>query len=90
MIMTWTVFLTRKAYKQFSKLPAFVQDLADLALVDLRMEGVNPVGWNCLKTGSDEYRIRLNYRYRMQYRLIKKRIVEIEVFYIGHRKDAYR
>ena len=88
--MTWNVFLTRKAYKQFGRLPKSIQDLIDLAVLDLEEYGVHPRGWNTLKTGEDEYRIRLNYRYRLRYRVIEKHILEIEIFYVGHRRDAYR
>ena len=88
--VTWTVILTRKASKQLARLPLSVQDLADLAVADLETYGVNPRGWNTQKTHSDEYRLRLNYRYRMRYRVIDRRILEIEVFYVGHRREAYR
>ena len=88
--MNWTVSLTRKAHKQLLKLPQTIQDLADLAVADLEEQGVNPEGWNSLKTAEDEYRIRLNYRYRMRYRVTEKQTLEIEVFYVGHRREAYR
>ena len=88
--MTWTVILTRKAYKQLVKLPQTIQDLADLAIADLEAEGINPRGWNTLKTDDDEYRLRLNYRYRLRYRVTGNRTFEIEVFYVGHRREAYR
>ncbi len=61
-LMIWTVYLTRKAHKQLLKLPQFIQDLADLAVSDLEEMGINPQGWNTLKTNEDEYRLRLNYR----------------------------
>ena len=38
----------------------------------------------------DEYWSRLNYRYRMRYRVTDEQALEIDVFYIGHRRDAYR
>ena len=57
--MTWTVYLTRKAHKQLKKLPQTIQDLADLAVTDLETEGINPQGWDTLKTDDDEYRLRL-------------------------------
>ena len=88
--MTWNVYLTRKAHKQQVKLPQSIQDLADLAVADLEEMGLRPQGWNTLKTGDDEYRLRLTYRYRMCYRVTGERAMEIEVFYIGHRRDAYR
>lgn len=88
--MTWTVYLTRKAYKQLAKLPRSIQDLADLAVADLEEQGINPQGWNTLKTDDDEYRLRLNYRYRMRYRVTDEQTLEIEIFYVGHRREAYR
>lgn len=88
--MPWTVNLTRKAYKQLTKLPQSIQDLADLAVADIEEQGINPEGWNTLKTDDDEYRLRLNYRYRMRYRVTDEQALEIDVFYVGHRRDAYR
>jgi len=89
-IMTWIVNLTRKAHKQLVKLPRSIQDLTDLAVEDMEEQGINPEGWNTLKMKKDEYRLRLNYRYRMRYRVIEKQTLEIEIFYVGHRREAYR
>ncbi len=89
-VSTWTVYLTRKAYKQLRKLPQRIQDLADLAVTDLEEQGIKPEGWDIRKTGEDEYRLRLTYRYRMRYGVTDTQELEIEVFYIGHRKEAYR
>ena len=88
--MTWNVYLTQKAYKQLAKLPSSIQDLADLAVADLEEHGTHPQGWDIRKTGNNEYRLRLNYRYRMRYRVTDERALEIEIFYVGHRRDAYR
>lgn len=88
--MKWTVSLTRQAFKELNKLPTSIQDLADLAVHDLEEQGLNPQGWDVRKTGEKEYRLRLTYRYRMRYRWISDRMLEIEIFYIGHRKEAYR
>ena len=88
--MTWTVYLTRKAHKQLMKLPQMIRDLADLAVTDLEEQGINPQGWDTLKTGEGEYRLRLNYRYRMRYCVTSKQTLEIEIFYVGHRREAYR
>lgn len=88
--MTWTVYLTRKAHKQLGKLPVVVQDIADFAITDLKEQGIKPQRWDTLKTGEGEYRLRLNYRYRMRYRVETEQTLEIEVFYIGHRREAYR
>ncbi|GMR18580.1 MAG: hypothetical protein BMS9Abin33_1001 [Gammaproteobacteria bacterium] len=89
-IIIWIVYLTRKAHRQLVKLPRFIQDLADLAVADLEEQGIHPQGWNTLKTDDDEYRLRLNYRYRMRYRVTDEQTLEIEVFYVGHRREAYR
>lgn len=89
-LMSWLVYLTRKAHKQLTKLPRSIQDLADVAITDIAEQGVNPQGWNTLKTNGDEYRLRLNYRYRMRYRVTQEQAVEIEIFYVGHRREAYR
>jgi mRNA-degrading endonuclease RelE of RelBE toxin-antitoxin system len=62
----------------------------DLAVADLEEQGINPQGWDTLKTDDEEYRLRLNYRYRMRYRVCDEQTLEIEVFYVGHRKEAYR
>jgi len=40
--MTWTVYLTRKAYKQWLKSPVFIQDLADLAVREMEEQGSKP------------------------------------------------
>ncbi|MCY4209904.1 MAG: hypothetical protein OXE97_02465 [Gammaproteobacteria bacterium] len=82
--------MTKKAHKQLEKLPLVVQDVVDFAITDLGEQGIKPQGWDTLKTGKDEYRLRLNYRYRMRYRVLTKQIMEIEVFYVGHRREAYR
>jgi len=86
----WTVTLTGRAYKQLKKLPSTIQDLADAAIHDIEAAGPKPAGWDVKKTGDDEYRVRLTYRYRMRYRVTSEKLLEIEVFYAGHRKDAYR
>lgn len=57
---------------------------------DLESEGPKPRGWDVRKTADDEYRVRLTYRYRMRYQVVRQQRLEINVFYVGHRKDAYR
>ncbi len=52
--------------------------------------GPMPTGWDIKRMDRDEYRMRLTYRYRMRYRVMRESELEIEVFYIGHRRDAYR
>ena len=85
----WTIILLRKADKQFKKLPKAIQDIAFEALEDLEVEGAMPRYWDVKKTNTNEYRLRINYRYRMRYKVEQERLI-IEVFYIGHRKDAYK
>lgn len=87
-MMKWSVNLTTKAYKQLQELPETIQDLADEAISDLESLGPIPKHWDVKKIANAEYRIRLNYRYRMRY-IAKSDYLLIEVFYIGHRKDAY-
>lgn len=84
----WTVNLTPKAYKQLKKLPAIIQDLADDAMSDLENHGPTPKHWDIKKIQEEGYRIRLNYRYRMRY-TVESDCLLIDIFYIGHRKDAY-
>jgi len=86
--MMWDVNLTKKAYKQLRKLPNQIQDLADDAINALEHNGPIPKYWDVKKIKTNEYRIRLNYRYRMRYSVENENLT-IEVFYIGHRKDAY-
>ena len=88
--MAWTVYLTRSVRKQLKKLPKPVRNQVRLAVNDLEEQGTNPQGWDTLKTDDGEYRLRLNYRYRMRYRVAGRRVLNIEVFYVGHRQEAYR
>ena len=65
-----------------------IQDLADEAISDLEQQGPLPRYWNTKKIGQEGYRVRLNYRYRMRYTVESDHLL-IEIFYVGHRKDAY-
>ncbi len=85
----WDVKILKKAYMQLKKLPRSVQDIVDEAVADLEKEGPHPRYWDVRKTDENEYRIRLNYRYRMRY-VVKEKELFIEIFYLGHRKDAYQ
>lgn len=90
MMAKWTVELTKPALKQRKKLPERVKSLVVRAVRDLQEHGTELKEWDVRKTGKDEYRLRLNYRYRMRYRVVKEGVMVIEVFYLGHRKEAYR
>jgi mRNA-degrading endonuclease RelE of RelBE toxin-antitoxin system len=85
----WDVKILKKAYRQLKKLPRFIQDIADEAVASLEKDGPQPLYWDVKKINANEYRLRLNYRYRMKYP-VKENGLFIEVFYIGHRKDAYQ
>jgi len=84
---TWTVHFTGKAYKQPREMPRRIQDMTDLAVLDMEKQGVHPRGWKVRKTSPGEYRLRITYRYRLRFRVMNE---EIEVFYVGHRREAYR
>lgn len=64
--------------------------MVDLAIMELERQGIRPQGWDVKKTARDEYRLRITYRYRMRYRVLDEHILRIEIFYIGHRREAYR
>lgn len=85
----WKITLQRKAAKQLRKLPKAIQDIAFELMEDLEAEGAIPKHWDVKKTGDNEYRVRINYRYRMRYSIAQQELI-IEVFYIGHRKEAYQ
>ena len=85
----WKITLQRKAAKQLRKLPKAIQDMAFEFMEDLESEGTVPKHWDVKKTNDNEYRVRINYRYRMRYRVGQEELI-IEVFYIGHRKEAYQ
>ena len=87
--MHWKVEITKKAYKQLAKLPNTIHDLTDAAVRALEHDGPVPKYWDVKKLDILEYRLRLNYRYRMKYRIEKQKLL-VEIFYIGHRKNAYR
>ena len=85
----WRVALLKKAGKQREALPRVIRALIDYAIADLEAEGPHATSWDIKKTAENEYRLRLNYRYRMRY-TVKEHELIIEIFYLGHRKDAYK
>lgn len=84
----WSIQITKQAAKSIKVLPKSIQEVVLLALEALKNEGSRPRYWDVLQTDKNEFRLRLNYRYRMRYRVVNEVLV-IEVFYTGHRKDAY-
>ena len=87
---TWNVFITGRARKQLLRMPERIQSLFEVAVEDMKREGAAPDGWDVKQIGADEFRLRLTYRYRIRYRVVRPKGTGIEVFYIGHRRDAYR
>jgi hypothetical protein len=59
------------------------QDLADLAVAYLKVQGVDTRGWNALKTGADEYRLRVNLRQRMRFHGVDRQSLIIDVFMLA-------
>ena len=86
--MRWIVKLTTGAAKSRKQLPKQIRQIVDQAIEDLMIEGPRPFAWDVKKTGENELRLRITYRYRMRYNVIDQELI-IRVFYIGHRKDAY-
>jgi len=84
----WKVAVKKAVQKNIRKLPKPVRAILDEAIEDLKQQGPHPKNWDIVQLDKDEYRIRLNYRYRMIYMVIKQ-LVLIEIIYAGHRKDAY-
>jgi len=85
----WTVELSGKAHKQMKNLPPVIRDLARKAIKGLECYGPKPPGWNVKKLDGHEYRLRLHYRYRLHYHYKDGELL-ITIFYLGHRKDAYK
>jgi hypothetical protein len=53
-VNTWTVFITKRAYKQVRRLPGKIRMLAEAAVQDLERFGPAPYGWNTRKTADRE------------------------------------
>lgn len=79
----------RACSRQCRRLDSFTRHLTDDLVADLKQQGPFPDGWDICKTNDHEYRVRLNYRFRVRYTIQENRLT-INVFYIGHRKDAYQ
>ena len=86
--MKWQVEFTNQSHKQVLGLPMKIQYIVSQVYKDLVSQGPIPKYWDVKKTGDNEYRIRLTYRYRMRYFVYTGTIL-IKIFYVGHRKDAY-
>jgi len=82
------VLVRKDVEKGIGKLPDLIRKLVAEALDDLAAQGPWPHGWNVKQIGSQGYRLRLTYRYRMRY-AAEQRVLLIQVIYVGHRKDAY-
>lgn len=85
--MTYTVELSKKAKKEFEKLPMAVQGRM-LSKIKALAADPHPPGAAALVGKKDSYRIR-DGDYRALY-TIHEDIVLVYVFRVEHRKDAYR
>ncbi len=77
------VVVTQKAFKQFKKLPKFVQLLITEKLKKLRLDIF--LGIEHLTGFNNVYRLRVG-DYRIVYKITKKKVF---VILIGHRKEIY-
>lgn len=85
--MTYTVELSRKAQREFEKLPMAVQGRL-LPKIKALANDPRPPGSKALVNVENSYRIR-DGDYRALY-TIHDDIVLVYVFRVEHRKDAYR
>jgi len=86
--MKWSLQEKKSILKNLRTLPANVVEIYAVAREDLQALGPVPKGWDVRKIDVNEYRLRLNYRYRIRY-LVDEGIKIISITYLGHRKDAY-
>ena len=87
--MSWNIKEKKSILKSVKKLPVEILTIYGEAKDDLANEGPVPVGWDVCKINDNEYRLKLNYRYRIRY-MVDITIKIIGITYLGHRKDAYR
>lgn len=86
----WTVEFSRRAQKLAKHLPNEIQALLAEAVADLQRYGPHCPQWQSSKlSASDAYRLKLNYRYRVEYKVTKQYLL-INIINLGHRKNAYQ
>ena len=88
--MKWKVNYSKKAAKQFSKLPANIKVLMAALTVDLSINGAIPgKKWrNYSKLGKGQYHCHLNYSYVACWSVVDKKIKLMEIYYVGSRENA--
>ena len=86
--MKYEVRIKKKVERGLRKLPADVQKLLFLLVVDLQADGPVQKTWqNFSPLGADRYHCHLSYRYVACWTCRKNEIV-IEVYYVGSREKA--
>jgi mRNA-degrading endonuclease RelE of RelBE toxin-antitoxin system len=87
--MAWKVNLTRKALKAIEKLPLRERSILDALLKDLSLRGPVLPDWkNYSKLGVDTYHCHLSYKWVACWRLDRRELKLIEVYYAGSRENA--
>lgn len=85
--MAYTVVLTPAAARELKKYPDAIKEQFAVIINSLS-ENPRPLG--CIKLhGRDEYRIRLNFSFRLIY-LIQDNKLLVTVIKIGHRREVYK
>jgi mRNA-degrading endonuclease RelE of RelBE toxin-antitoxin system len=86
--MGYEVRIKKKVARGLERLPADVQKLLFLLILDLKSDGPIQKSWrNFSSLGKDRYHCHLNYRYVACWTCRRNEIV-IEVYYVGSREKA--
>jgi mRNA-degrading endonuclease RelE of RelBE toxin-antitoxin system len=86
--MGYEVRIKKKVARGLERLPADVQKLLFLLILDLKSDGPIQKSWrNFSSLGNDRYHCHLNYRYVACWTCRRNEIV-IEVYYVGSREKA--
>lgn len=86
--MGYEVRIKKKVARGLERLPADVQKLLFLLILDLKSDGPIQKSWrNFSSLGKDRYHYHLNYRYVACWTCRRNEIV-IEVYYVGSREKA--
>jgi len=86
--MGYEVRIKKKVARGLERLPADVQKLLFLLILDLKSDGPIQKSWrNFSPLGKDRYHCHLNYRYVACWTCRRNEIV-IEVYYVGSREKA--
>jgi mRNA-degrading endonuclease RelE of RelBE toxin-antitoxin system len=86
--MGYEVRIKKKVARGLERLPADVQKLLFLLILDLKSDGPIQKSWrNFSSLGNDRYHCHLNYRYVACWTCRRNEIV-IEVYHVGSREKA--